>query len=649
MVAALRVVPRGRAAFFVGTSCALLILAGAMQLRWMSQVNQSQLLAAQKSLNESLRYVVEDLEFQVSLMLGSFGPDTDSELDARVEHYRQRLFSWHELSQHGPAIRGILVYDLGAADSESLTEFDPFADPSRFRTASWTEDLEQVRRYIRDYGFPAGRGLKARWPATWMFHPGAMVLLRPIVAHVESSRRKAERPAVIGYLILKLDLDYLRDRLMPKTLNKRFGTGARARAYMIDITLDGNPLARYERAAVRSPEAPPPAPSEARYVRSGLEGRVASPPSRPPDRSRALLLSQEDVPDVLLERGAAQQAWINRITASWRANVTWRAPASRLWTKKSGRGIRGVDLATAIRRASGLPRLYVIADQKHELALEARHVGVPLAEAIDREHPLAPRMAVIAVLVLLGATLSVAISRVLVARTAELRTDAAASLVHQLLTPIATIVLIGESMSRGILGKGEKALEYGALVHRYGQRLKGIVERSMQMAAMKTFKQRYDLTMLDVSEVAESALAEAHVLIESSGFTVERDLATNLPRVLADAEALQQVVGDLLTNAMKYGLPARWLKVETCEAFGGGHEVQVQVRDRGPGIPAEEAARIFEPYYRIDNRVTRSQSGAGLGLKMAAELVKGMGGSLTLHSAEGRGSAFTVHLPVPPS
>ena len=205
-------------------------------------------------------------------------------------------------------------------------------------------------------------------------------------------------------------------------------------------------------------------------------------------------------------------------------------------------------------------------------------------------------------------------------------------------------------MSRGILGRGEKALEYGALVHRYGQRLQGIVDRSMQMAAMKTFKQRYNLTMLDVSQVAESALAEANVLIESSGFTVERDFAQNLPRVLADAEALQQVVGDLLSNAMKYGLEGRWLKVETCEAFGGGgREVQVQVRDRGPGIPAAEAARIFEPYYRIDNRITRSQPGAGLGLKLAAELVKGMGGSLSLHSNEGRGSVFAVHLPVPPS
>ncbi|MYC65090.1 MAG: HAMP domain-containing histidine kinase [Acidobacteriia bacterium] len=650
VLAALRMVPRGRTAVFIGTSCALLILAGAMQLRWMSQVNQSQRLAAQRSLDRSLRNVVDDLEFQVMLLLGSLGPDADSELDAPIEYYRQGLFSWHELSQHGPAIRGILVYDLGAGGSGGLAEFDPFAEPSGFKTVRWTEDLEQVRRYIRDHGFPAGRGVKARWPATWMFHPGAMVLLRPIAAHVESSRQKTERPGVVGYLILELDVDYLRDRLIPKTLNKRFSTGPRARAYIVDITLDGNPLVRYERATVRSPEAPGPRPSRRMYIRSGLEGRAASAPSRPPDRSRPLLLSQEDIPDALLQRGAAQQVWINRITAQWRSNVSWRAPASRLWTARSGKGIRGADLATAIRRASGLPRLYVIADQKHELALEARHVGVPLAEAIDQEHLLAPRMAVIAVLVLLGATLSVAISRALVARTAELRTDAAASLAHQLLTPIATVVLIGESMSRGILGRGEKALEYGALVHRYGQRLQGIVDRSMQMAAMKTFKQRYNLTMLDVSQVAESALAEANVLIESSGFTVERDFAQNLPRVLADAEALQQVVGDLLSNAMKYGLEGRWLKVETCEAFGGGgREVQVQVRDRGPGIPAAEAARIFEPYYRIDNRITRSQPGAGLGLKLAAELVKGMGGSLSLHSNEGRGSVFAVHLPVPPS
>ena len=483
-----------------------------------------------------------------------------------------------------------------------------------------------------------------------MFHPGAMALLRPIVAHVESSRRKSEWPAVTGYLILKLDQDYLRDRLIPETLSKRFGTGAGGRAYVVDIALDGNPLLRYEPAGDRGVGVPAPAASAGSYSRSRLEERDATVQAKPPDRGYPLLLSPEDISDAVLERGAVQQVWIDRITASWRSDVLWRAPPSRLWTARSKQGIRGPDLATALRQASGLPRLYVIAGSKHTLALEARHVGLPLAAAIDREHLLPPAMAIIAIVLLLGATISVAVSRAMVARTAELRTDAAASLAHQLLTPIATIVLIGEAMARGILGRGEKALEYGGLVQRYGQRLQMIVDRAMQMAAMNTFERRYNLALLDVSRVAESALDDARVVIEGAGFAAERDLATDLPRARADAEALQQAIGDLLGNAVKYGLPGRWLKVETCEAFAGsGREVQVRVHDRGPGIPAADATRIFEPYYRIDNRISRLQPGAGLGLKLAVEVVKGMGGSVSFESKEGRGSVFTIHLPVPPA
>ena len=644
MLTAVREAPRGPIALWITTSCLLLALAGGLQFRWMSQSKQSQQLSAQESLDKSVRLAIEDLEFKVWLLLGVFRSDPLSERDAPVDYYRTRLYMWHELSQHGPAVERLLVYDTRAGDSDGLTELELFLGPDRFSPAPWEADLVEARQYIQRHGFPPGRGVKSRWTATWMFHPGAMVLMRPIVADVPSSRRRVDWPAVIGYLMLKLDSDYIRERLVPDTLNDRFGTGPRAYAYRIDVALDGKPLFRWVPLANPGHEALDRPPVS--YSHTLLDGDDPSIHPGPPDEDGPLLLSQARIPVDVVPLGVAQRVWVHTITDPWRLDPGTISVPPSIWSNPLGRGINGTHLGHKLRQSSGIPRLFVIGDEKHRLALEARHPGIPLTEAIDREHRFLLAVAGIAFLLLVGVAVIVALTKSSAARTAELRTDAAASLAHQLLTPITAVSSIGDNIARGMLGRGEKAIEYGGLIHRYGQRLQTIVDRAMQMSAMDSFERRYELTMLDVSKVAQDALDDLRFLIEDAGFTAESALATDLPNVRADVEALQQTIADLIGNAVKYGLPGRWLKVETALGFAGpGREVLIRVHDRGPGIPARDASRIFEPYYRIDNRISKSSPGAGLGLKLVVELVKGMGGRVTLDTEEGRGSVFTIHLP----
>ena len=644
MLTTLRKAPRGSIALWITTSCLLLALAGGLQFRWMSHSKHSQQLSAQESLHKSVSQAIEDLEFKVWLLLGVFRSDPLSERDAPVEYYTTRLYMWHELSQHGPAVERLLVYDTRAGDSDRLSELELFAGSNRLNPAPWEADLVQARRYIQRHGFPPGRGVKSRWTATWMFHPGAMVLMRPIVAHVPSSRRRVDWPAVIGYLMLKLDLDYIRERLIPDTLDDRFGTGPRAYAYRIDVALDGKPLFRWVPIEDSGPEALDRPPVS--YSHTLLNGDDPSIHPGPPDEDGPLLLSQARIPVDMVPLGVAQRVWVHTITDPWRLDLGTISVPPSIWSHPLGRGIKGTHLAQRLRLSSGLPRLFVIGDEKHRLALEARHPGIPLTEAIDQEHRFLLTVVGIGFLLLVGAAVIVTLTTSSVARTAELRTDAATSLAHQLLTPITAVSSLGDNIARGMLGSGEKAIEYGGLIHRYGQRLQTIVDRAMQMSAMNTFERRYDLTTLDVSKVAEDALDDLCFLIEDAGFTAESELARDLPKVRADVEALRQAIADLIGNAVKYGLPGRWLKVETALGFAGrGREVLVRVHDRGPGIPARDATRIFEPYYRIDNRISKSRPGAGLGLKMVVEMVKGMGGRVTLETEEGRGSVFTIHLP----
>ena len=649
---ALHRLPRGRIAAWIGASCLLLVSAGVMQVQWMSQANEARRLAAQEALDKSLRQAARDLEFKAWLLLGLFRSDAELEPATPTRYYTQRLRMWHELSGHGPAIQRILVHDLSARGADSLVELTSFLETGSFNKVPWEGDLVQVREYIEEHGFSHGRGVKSRWTATWMFHPGAMALFRPIVAHIPDPRRKPDWPAVTGYLIVKLDLPYILDQLIPDTLNRRFDSGLLGHAYTIDIAVDGNSLMRYEPSGRADTAETPLTPSAVRYSADRLDAPGALAVSRAPDHSHALMLSPFRISDEAVgERGAVQRIWVHRFTDSWRLDASplfENVERRSLWSTPWKRAVSGENLAVALRQQSGLPRLYLVGAKQHDMVLEARHVGLPLAEAINQEQNRPLAVSVIALVLLLATTISVVVARGLVARSAELKTDAAASLAHQLLTPITAIVSLGDNMARGVLGRGDKTLEYGGLIHRYGQRLRTIADRAMQMSAMDRFERRFDLVMLDVSKVAERALDDLSFVIEDAGFTAERSLATDLPRVQADMEALQQAIADLIANAVKYGSPGCWLKVETALAFtGSGQEVQIRVHDRGPGVPARDASRIFEPYYRIDNRISNSRPGAGLGLKLVVEMVKGMGGRVNLESEEGRGSVFTIHLPVP--
>ena len=212
---------------------------------------------------------------------------------------------------------------------------------------------------------------------------------------------------------------------------------------------------------------------------------------------------------------------------------------------------------------------------------------------------------------------------------------------------VAVILVLAESMVQGTLGRSEKALQYGPLIRDYGRRLSGIVDRATHASTIDSHWNRLSLAMLDVSQIARDALEDVRPLIEGAGFELESSLAEGLPTVRADAKALQQCVGELLSNAVKYGQQGLWVRVATCEAPAArGREVRIQVHDRGSGMAKREASKVFEPYYRVTGDAAALIPGSGLGLTLAREMVERMEGRLTVESQEGRGSVFTIHLPV---
>jgi signal transduction histidine kinase len=118
------------------------------------------------------------------------------------------------------------------------------------------------------------------------------------------------------------------------------------------------------------------------------------------------------------------------------------------------------------------------------------------------------------------------------------------------------------------------------------------------------------------------------------------EIPDGLPEANIDPQRLAQVVGNLLSNAVKYTESGG---VAVSAATGDG-EIRIAVADTGPGIPPDEQRRVFEPFYR-GQTPQRTTEGLGVGLSIARSLTDAHGGRLTLDSAPGRGSVFTIHLP----
>jgi signal transduction histidine kinase len=231
-------------------------------------------------------------------------------------------------------------------------------------------------------------------------------------------------------------------------------------------------------------------------------------------------------------------------------------------------------------------------------------------------------------------------------RLAKLQMDFVAGVSHELRTPVTVICSAADNLADGVVDGKEQVRQYGTLIGNEGRRLAEMVQQILLFASGRAGATRYELRPVHVPDVIHRALEGSASMIEAAGCRVERRIELNLPPVMADATALTQCVGNLISNALKYGGEARWMgirseKRETVE----GLEVQVTVEDRGLGIDAPDLDHIFEPLYRARSVTAAQIHGTGLGLSLAKSIAEGMGGRLSVKSSPGGGSSFTLLLP----
>jgi signal transduction histidine kinase len=229
-------------------------------------------------------------------------------------------------------------------------------------------------------------------------------------------------------------------------------------------------------------------------------------------------------------------------------------------------------------------------------------------------------------------------------RTAHAQIEQLARVSHELRTPLAVLAGAGDNLADGLVRGEGRVRQYGQAVQKATRRLHELVENVLHLARRRAGAPRMEAQWIDVAALVEESLGAAGPSLREAGFTVERALPERELAVLGDPRALRSALLNLISNAVKYGREARWLRLAVEEDHGA--EVRIVVEDRGPGIPAGELPRLFRPYARGERALADETEGSGLGLAVVREVAEAHAGRVSVASPAAGGTAFTLHLPL---
>jgi signal transduction histidine kinase len=226
--------------------------------------------------------------------------------------------------------------------------------------------------------------------------------------------------------------------------------------------------------------------------------------------------------------------------------------------------------------------------------------------------------------------------------------DFVATVSHELRTPLTVIRSAGQNLAAGVVSDPAQARKYGELIEDEGRRLTEMVEQVLEYARLRGDRPLREPRPVDVVRLLEEAERDYAAQCDATGVRLDVDVpAEGLPPVIGEESGLRRAIGNLVVNALRHAADGRWIGLAAAvESVRGRQEVVITVSDRGPGIEAGDAARVFEPFYRGRRAIDAQVHGNGLGLSLVKRVAEAHGGRATVKTAVGEGSRFAIRLPV---
>jgi len=227
-------------------------------------------------------------------------------------------------------------------------------------------------------------------------------------------------------------------------------------------------------------------------------------------------------------------------------------------------------------------------------------------------------------------------------RDAQQKTSFVANISHELKTPLTTIRMYAEMLGEGTIREPEKQTRYLQTIVRESQRLSRLVGNVLDFSRLEQGRKEYATEVIDLAAWLPQLLSTQQVRLDEAGMQLQFETRPIEERFETDRDALEQIILNLVDNAAKYASAGGLLQV-TLEATKNG--VRISCCDRGPGIPPAHQEKIFDKFHRVDTSLTTRQQGSGLGLSIARQLARDLGGELEYQRISD-GACFVLTLPL---
>lgn len=569
------------------TALALLPVLALLQYRWIGQVSEAERERMQHGLGAAAERFSSEFNAEVTraFAMAYADPRTPGEIEDHAARYADAIAS----GAHPRVVRRFLIA-THAGEEPALFERD--AGTGRFEPAVWPEGWAELRGHI-----------ERRFEGAAVFGPRRMGGLfgyeSPVVAvpvpaiptfpgggRMGPGRGGPVPPRLTGWILAELDVDFIREQLLPEVARRTFGEGA---------------LGQYQVAVVSR------GPGREQIYSSAPDHRTVAP-----DATAPLLQIQ---PQIMTPRMGPGEPF-----------------------RPGGRGMGGPGRGP-LRRAG--PE-----EARWELLLGYRSGSLDEVVGAARFRNLTIGFAVL-LLMGLGTVVTVFASQ-RAQKLALAQMQFVAGVSHELRTPLAVVCSAADNLADGLVATEQQARRYGTVIRKEGRRLSAMVEQILGFAGVQSGRE-YDLQPADVQTLIKLALETCDLEVREAGCNVRLDIEPDLPPVMADVLSLTHAIKNLVSNAIKYsnGKPLvairAWLS-----ANGRKPEVLIAVEDQGLGIERFELSRVFEPFYR-SRKVSSRVHGLGLGLPLVKRVAEAHGGRVTVESTPGKGSCFTLALPALPA